>query len=89
MRFVRLKRLQRSITGYAGVTVPLRAAMSTVKIPRKLYESALQAWSQVVENASDQWRRVRNVGFVCFVPVLKDPQSVVITLSKSSIIQVK
>ncbi|XP_022695114.1 calcium-independent phospholipase A2-gamma-like isoform X1 [Varroa jacobsoni] len=58
MRFVRLKRLQRSITGYAGVTVPLRAAMSTVKIPRKLYESALQAWSQVVENASDQWRRI-------------------------------
>ncbi|OQR68470.1 calcium-independent phospholipase A2-gamma-like [Tropilaelaps mercedesae] len=58
MRFVRLKRLQRCIVGYAGIMASSRVAMSTVKIPRKLYESALQAWSQVVENANDNWRRI-------------------------------
>ncbi|XP_003744249.1 calcium-independent phospholipase A2-gamma [Galendromus occidentalis] len=57
LRFVRLKRLQRSFVGSLLMN-PSRMTMSTVKIPRKLYESALQAWSTLVEGTNNQWRRV-------------------------------
>lgn len=57
IRFVRLKRLQRSFVG-AVLMASSRMTMSTVKIPRKLYESALQAWSSVLDGANNQWRRV-------------------------------